>query len=141
MADSQADSVGNFVRLRLAELELSTRALASRLGHESNTMVGGVTARPPRKKVPLEDAENWANALRLEGEQRLAFYRLVMLESAPDYILAEFKRLRDAYRDLAAECEDLKAVVVREFIRRRGGETPPGGQPAQPGPLPPGVPG
>lgn len=137
MADIQADTVSTFVRLRLTELHVSTREVAKRLGHSSNTMVGAVTARPPRKKVPLDDAENWANALRLEGEQRLRFFRLVMFESAPDYILAEFKRLRDSYNDLEAECEDLKNVVVREFIRHRGGETPAGGQPGLPSPPPP----
>lgn len=88
-----ARTVPTLLARALAERSITARALAARLGYSGNSFVSNVLTG--KKPLPLERAEDWAEAAGMRDREREEFLLACCLELTPPLVQ---RLLRDLLR-------------------------------------------
>jgi hypothetical protein len=98
-------------RYWLDKQHMSANELARRLGHANNGAVSSVATG--KRDVPLQDAPQWADALRLVEPERRQFLDQCRAASLPSWILDEHRALTEDLCLCQAALVEYRATVKR----------------------------
>ncbi len=95
-------SWGDYTRELLEARDLSIRAWSETIGYES----GNITRMLQGKvKPPWKHVDTWADSLRLKGDERRKFRRLMGIAGLPEGIRDELYAVSKGYEELLAKAK------------------------------------
>ncbi len=107
--------VVTWMKEHMAASGIHARDVGKRLGHDTNSFVSQVLRRD--KKIPLEQAEKWARALKLDDRDVPHFRLLVDLMWSAESIRMAYWSMRDRIASMEDRTESHAEQVTAQAAR------------------------